>query len=59
MDLIYLVLGIAIIGFVVWVLTVAWPQPPIFKTIIYGIAAIAIVVWVIHQLGSHIPNVLK
>ncbi len=58
MDLIVLVLGIAIIGFIVWILTTYVQMPPIFKSIIYVVAAIALMLFLVRQFGARIPNVM-
>lgn len=59
MDLIKLVLGIALIGVIVWAILKYVPMEPIFKTIIYIMAAVALVFWLIKRLAGHIPNVLS
>lgn len=58
MDLIILVLGIALIGVIVWAVTTYVPMPPIFKTLIYIVAAVALILWLVRHLGSSVPNVL-
>lgn len=58
MDLILLVLGLALAGFLVWLITTYIPMEPIFKTIIYCVVAVALLFFVIRQFAGHVPNVL-
>lgn len=58
MDLIALVLVLAVIGFVVWLITTKIPMPPIFQTIIYVVVALALVLWVLRRFGGGIPNIM-
>ena len=58
MDLIVLVLVLAVIGFIVWLITTKIPMDPIFKTIIYVVVAIVLVLWVLRRFGGGIPNVM-
>ena len=58
MDLIVLVLVLAVIGFVVWLITTRIPMDPIFRTIIYVVVAIVLVLWVLRRFGGSIPNVM-
>ena len=59
MDLLILVLGIALAGFVVWVITAYIPMPPIFKTIIYVVVAVAYVFYLLRRFIGSVPNVLQ
>jgi hypothetical protein len=59
MDLIILVLGIALVGFIVWGITTYIPMPPIFKTIIYILCAVVLLLFVIRQFSGSVPNVLR
>jgi hypothetical protein len=59
MDLVLLVLGIAVVGFLVWLITSKVPMPDYFKIGIQVIAVILVVLFVIKQLGIHIPNFLN
>lgn len=59
MDLIILVLGIALLGFLVWAITTYVPMEPIFKTIIYLVCAIVLILFVIRQFAGSVPNVIK
>ncbi len=54
-----LVLGIALIGLLVWAITTYVPMDPIFKKVIYVVAAIALILWLVRQFGGNVPNVLK
>lgn len=58
MDLIMLVLVLAVIGFLVWLITTRVPMDPIFRTIIYVVVAIVLVLWVLRKFGGGIPNVM-
>ena len=59
MDLIYLVLGIAFIGLLVWAITKYIPMEPIFRTIIYIVVAVAMVLYVVRHFAGSVPNVLR
>lgn len=58
MDLIYLILSLAIIGFIAYILTTKIPMPDIFKILIYVVCAIAAVLLLLRKFSSHIANVL-
>lgn len=58
MDLIMLVLVIALVGFLIYLITTHIPMPPIFKTAIQIIVVIAIILYLIRRFGGGIPNVL-
>ena len=53
-----LVLVLAIVGFIVWLITTRIPMPPIFQTVIYVVVAIVLVLWVLRKFGGGIPNVM-
>ena len=59
MDLIILVLGIALLGLLVYVITTYIPMDPIFKTIIYIVCAVVLVLFVVRQFAGVVPNVIK
>lgn len=59
MDLIMLILGIALLGFLVWLITTQIHMPPIFVTVIYVVVAVAVILWTLRQFGGSIPNVLR
>jgi len=59
MDLIYLVLGIALIGLLVWAITTYVPMEPVFRTIIYIVAAVALTLWLVRHFAHSVPNVLN
>lgn len=59
MDLIILILGIALIGLLVWVITTYIPMDQLFKTIIYVVVGIALIFFVIRQFAGSVPNVLR
>ena len=51
-SLIYLILGLGIAGFVVYLITTYIPMPAIFKTIIYVIVAIALILFCLNSFGT-------
>lgn len=55
MGLISLVLILALVGFVVYLITTYIPMPPIFKTGIYVIVAIVVILYLIRILN--IPDI--
>jgi hypothetical protein len=57
MDLVILVLVVALIGFLVWIVTTKIPMPPVWATAIQVLALVVIVLWLLNHL-VHIPNVL-
>ena len=59
MDLIYLILGIALIGLLAWAITTYVPMEPIFQKIIYIVCAIALILFLVRQFSSSVPNVLR
>jgi len=58
MDLIMLVLVLAVVGFIVWLITTRIPMPPIFQTVIYIVVLIVLVLWLLRRFGGSIPNVM-
>jgi hypothetical protein len=58
MDLILLVLGIALLGFIVWLITTKIPMDPMFRYAIQIIVLVVVVIYLVRILGGHIPNVL-
>lgn len=54
-GLLYLVLEIALVGFVVWLITTYIPMPAIVKTIIYVIVAIVAVLYVLSLISGGAP----
>lgn len=59
MDLVMLILGIALAGFLVWLITTYIPMEPIFKTIIYVVVAIVLIIFVVRQFSGSVPNVMN
>ena len=51
MGLIELIIVIALVGFVIYLITTYIPMPPVFKTVIYVIAAIVLLFLVMRALG--------
>lgn len=58
MDLIWLVLGIALLGFVVYLITTHIPMDPIFKTLIYIVCVIVVILFAMRLFGGSVPNVM-
>lgn len=58
MDLIMLVLVLAIIGFLVWLITTKIPMDPMFKLAIQIIVVVVIILYLIRRFGGAIPNVM-
>lgn len=56
MDLILLVLGLAAVGFLVWLLTTKVPMDPVFRYLIYAVVVLAVVLWLLRRFGGTIPN---
>lgn len=59
MDLIMLVLGIAVLGFLVWLITTKIPMDPIFRIAIYAIVTIVLLLFILRQFGGTVPNVMR
>jgi len=58
MDLVILVLVMAIVGFLVWLVTTQIPMPPYWATAIQVIAVVVLVLWLLGRFVT-IPNVLR
>ena len=58
MDLLMLVLMIALVGFVVYLITTHIPMPPMFKTAIQIIVVVALILYLLQRFGGGLPNVL-
>jgi hypothetical protein len=57
MDLIILVLVIALIGFLVWIITTKIPMPPGWATAIQVLALVVIILFLLSRFVN-VPNVL-
>ncbi len=57
MDLILLVIGLAVLGFLVWLLTTKVPMPPAWATAIQVLALIVVVLYLFTRF-VHLPNLL-
>lgn len=57
MDLIVLVLILALIGFLIWLITTKIPMPPLWATIIQVGALLVIILWLVSRFIP-LPNVL-
>lgn len=58
MDLVILVLVVALIGFLVYVITTKVPMPSGWATTIQVLALVVVVVWILSHLIA-LPNVLS
>jgi len=58
MDLVVLVLVLALIGFLVWLITVKIPMPPYWATALQILALAAVVIYLITRFMGRLPNVL-
>jgi len=47
MDLISLIVGVAVLGFVLWLITTYVPMPSLFKQALTVLIVIVVVVWVV------------
>jgi hypothetical protein len=52
MSLFYLILVLAVIGFVVWLITTKIPMDPTIRTIIIVVVVIAICLWLMRAIAS-------
>ena len=59
MDLIILVIGLAIIGFILWLIETKVPMDPIIKYIIYAVVFVVMVLYLIKRFGNQVPNVMN
>jgi hypothetical protein len=50
-TLLIVVLVLAIVGFVVWLITSKIPMDPTFKLVIYVVVVIVLVLWLMNQFG--------
>ena len=57
MDLVMLVLVLALVGFLVWILTTKVPMPPAWATAIQVLALVVLVLWLLQHF-VRLPNVL-
>lgn len=58
MDLIMLVLGLALLGFLVHLITTKIPMDPMFRYAILIIVIIVVVLFLVRQFGGSVPNVM-
>jgi hypothetical protein len=58
MDLILLVVAVAVIGFVVWLITTQIPMPAGWAKVIQGVTLVVLVLWLLSHLLT-VPNVLR
>lgn len=58
MDLIMLVLVLALLGFLVWLITTKIPMDPMFKVAIQIIVIVVVILYLLRRFGGLIPNVL-
>jgi hypothetical protein len=57
MDLILLIVAVAVVGFVVWMITTQIPMPPGWAKVIQGVTLVILVLWLLSHLLT-VPNVL-
>lgn len=50
MSVIAILIGLAIVGFLAW-LVLQIPMPPVFKNIIIGVVVLVLVLWLLQQFG--------
>ena len=58
MDLVILILVLALLGFLVHVITTRIPMDPMIKLAIQLIVVVAIILYLVRRFGGIIPNVL-
>lgn len=58
MDLIMLILGIALVGLLVWAIVTYIPMPPIFKRAITIIAIVVVVLYLIRVFSGSVPDMM-
>jgi flagellar biogenesis protein FliO len=58
MDLVILVLVIALIGFLIYLITTKIPMPPYWATAIQILALIVVVLYLLSRFGASLPNVM-
>jgi hypothetical protein len=59
MDLIVLLLVVALVGFIVYLITTKIPMPPYWALALQIVALIIIVLFLLRQFGLVLPNVLR
>lgn len=59
MDLVVLVLMLALVGWLVWLITTRIPMDPMFRTAIQIIVVIAVVLFLIRRFAGSLPNLLS
>lgn len=58
MDLVILILGLALLGFLVHLITTKIPMDPMFRMAILIIVVVVVILYLVRRLGGSIPNVL-
>lgn len=58
MDLIVLVLSLALVGFLVYLVTTHIPMPAIFRTAIMIIVVVVVILFLIRKFAGDVPNLL-
>ena len=58
MDLIILVLVVALVGFLVYLITTKIPMPPYWAMAIQILALVVIILFLLRKFGGGIPNVM-
>ena len=56
--MIMLVLMLALVGFVIYLITTKIPMDPMFRTAIHIIVIVAVVLYLLRRFGGSLPNLL-
>lgn len=56
MELIYLILGLALLGLLVWAIETYIPMSPPFKTVIRVVVVIAVILYLVHRFSGYLPS---
>jgi flagellar biogenesis protein FliO len=59
MDLVILVLVIALIGFLIYLITTKIPMPPYWATALQVLALIVVVLYLLSRFAGNLPNVMS
>lgn len=59
MDLIWILIGIALIGLAAYALIHYVPMPHPFPAIIVVVAVVFIILWLLRMVPGHMPNVIR
>lgn len=59
MDLVWLVLGLSLVGFALWFIQQKIPMDPYIKILIQVVIVVAVIYFFIKKFGGDVPNVLN